>query len=48
MSLPRLAIALASVGGAVAEADSRGDALSIPALGIVLFIAAGAYERRRK
>ena len=48
MSLPRLAIALATVGGAVTETESRGDAVCILAIGVILFILAGAYERRRK
>ena len=48
MSLLRLAIALVSVGTAVAETESRGDAMCILAIGVVLFILAGAYERRRK
>jgi len=48
MSLTRMTIALVTVGGAVAESGSRGDAMCILALGIVLFLAAGAAERRRK
>jgi len=48
MSLLRPAIALVSISAAVAQTESRGDAMCILAIGVVLFILAGAYERRRK
>ena len=48
ISLGRMTIALLTVGAAVAESHSPADAMCILALGILLFLAAGAAERRRK